>query len=275
MAKREYTEKEKAILRKKKALREKALKEKQANENKSEELLESERIEKLKLITDEESKEISKELKNHAIASFAKYDFYKDGYKKTLGILIFLFLTFLVSCYALVYASMIYKPSNAYLPVDEMGRPFEPSRLTESIHTNSEIIDFASEAYRKMSDYNYVNLDRGYVDDLRPFFTEKSLAKYKKEFLSSNEPVYVRKNNMIVQGALLNGARFDKERTEKLKKESRRMAWVVELNTIKIYQTGNKYYQKKFTTYIRIVRVKNELNPKGIAVHSVVEVEKK
>ena len=228
----------------------------------------------MSITNEEERLQIAKELKTNAIASFARYDFYKDGYKKTLGILIFTLLTVLVSSYALFYSSFLYKPTNAYLPVDPKGYVFEPSSLKKAIHSDSEIIDFASEAYRKISNYNYVNLQTGYISGLREFYTDNTLAKYKSKFLSGNEVLYVKENFFIVESVIFKGARIDEEESRILSKKAGVRAWVVKLNATKIYQAEKKYVRKDVNVYMKIMRVSNERNYKGIAVQSFVEEEK-
>ncbi len=51
----------------------------------------------------EEKTFLNQEMKNQAIASFSRYNFYKDGYLKSLTILIFSILTLIFSIYTLYY----------------------------------------------------------------------------------------------------------------------------------------------------------------------------
>lgn len=237
-------------------------------------LTEEDRVQKLKLITEEDRLSIAKDLKINAVASFARYDFYKDGYKKTLGILLFSILTLMISSYSLIYATVIYQPKNAYIPVNPQGQVLEPYSLDEAIYTEKEIIDFASESYRAISSYNYVNLKTGYINSLRGFYTDSYLAKYKNIFLSSDESKFVLKNFFIVESVQLRGARIDDKKTEILTKQAKRKGWVVKLNTVKVYQNQKKYVRKYYETYVKIVRVRNDRNHRGIAVHSFVEIDK-
>lgn len=268
----------KALLLKKKKLEKlrekKALEASKKQKTQTKIKTEDDRIKSLSITNEEERLQIAKELKTNAIASFARYDFYKDGYKKTLGILIFTFLTVLVSSYALFYSSFLYKPTNAYLPVDPKGYVFEPSSLRKAIHSEAEIIDFASEAYRKISNYNYVNLQTGYISGLRDFYTDGTLAKYKSKFLSGNEVLYVKENFFIVESVIFKGARIDEEESRELSKKAGVRAWVVKLTATKIYQAEKKYVRKDVDVYMKIMRVSNEKNYKGIAVQSFVEEER-
>jgi hypothetical protein len=224
------------------------------------------------LITDEERINISKELKANAIATFAQFQFYKDGYKKSLGILTFTLLTLLVSFSALIYSVFIYQAPPSFIPVDGSKKIMIDYNLKEAVYSDKEIVDYASEVYRKVSAYNYVTLRNGsYFSDIYEYFTSNSFNSYKEAFLGSTESTYVQKNSFIVSSTQLNGARVNQQESKELSAQVGRKMWVVDLNLVKFYQNDQNYIARQYKTKVKIMRVPNTSNEKGIAIQSIVD----
>lgn len=250
-----------------------ALKKKRAALKKKKELEEQKKKSLGKnLITDEERIQISKDLKANAIATFAQFNFYKDGYKKSLGILTFTSLTLLVSFFALIYSVFIYQAPPSFIPVDGSKKIMINYDLKEAVYSDKEIIDYASEVYRKVSAYNYVTLRNGaYFSDIYGYFTSGSFKNYKEAFLASTESTYVQKNSFIVSSTQLNGARINKKESDELSQKVGKKLWVVDLNLVKFYQNDKNYIARQYKTKVKIMRVPNTSNEKGIAVQSIVD----
>lgn len=268
MSKKELTREEKKalLIKKKKA---ELLRKKKQEESDSQGESKSEND----LLTAEEKKALAKELKENALATFAKFDFYKDGYKKTLGIIAFMFLTATVSLYALVYAQFIYSPQNAYLVTNSKGQVLEPTSLKTPLYSDVEVIDFATQAYRDINSYNYVSLKKNYFPKLLPYFTEKTLAKYKETFDKTAEKAYVTEHKFIVESVIFTGATIDQAASEKWSQRANAKMWEVVLTSVKLYQNEGSYVRKKYETRIRVARVPSSKNEKRIAVHSFVDKE--
>lgn len=273
MNKKEMTDEEKKalLLKKKKALllkKKKEEKEKQSQED------ESDTSEKLQLLTDKERIALGRELKENALATFAKFDFYKDGYKKTLGIIAFTLLTCVISFYSLIYAQFIYSPQSAYLVTNSNGQILEPTSLALPLYRDAEIIDFATEAYRDINSYNYVSLKNNYFPDLLKHYTETSLKRYQDTFSKTAEMAYVTEHRFIVESVIFKGATIDKEASKVwTQKAGGIKMWEVVLHSVKVYQNESSYVRKQYETRVRIARVPSSKNENRIAIHSFVDKE--
>lgn len=267
--KKKLTKEEALILRKKRAIakkrkEQKALKEKEAGNSSKKEFL-----------NDKERVLMATKLKENALATFAQFDFYKDGYKKTMGILIFNIIAFLIALSALTYSVFIYKAPPSFIGVNSKKQLLIDTPLSSPIYEDAEIINFATEAYRDITAYNYVNLKSNYFSGLKGHFTEKTLLKYKDAFLSTKEMTFVQENAFIVESTILKSVKIDQKASDKLSSDIGKRIWVVKMNSIKIYQNQKQYVRKNYSTTMKIMRVKNVLNEKGIAVQSFVDKEKK
>ncbi len=272
MSKKELTPEEKKalLLKKKKA----ALLKKKEEESTSQSSKTEDDGENLKLLTDKERLALGKELKENALATFAKFDFYKDGYKKTLGIIAFTALTCFVSLYALIYAQFIYAPQSAYLVTNSKGQVLEPTSLALPLYRDVEIIDFATQAYRDINSYNYVSLKNNYFPNLLKHYTEKSLTSYQAAFTKTAEMAYVTEHRFIVESVIFKGATIDLEASKKWTKKARGVKmWEVVLHSVKIYQNEKSYVRKQYETRIRVSRVSSSKNENRIAIHSFVDKE--
>lgn len=270
MTKREYTQEEKkAILLKRK----KAALQKQ-KESAGEDSVDVNKKEVSPLLDEKERLALAKELKENSLATFAKFDFYKDGYRKTLGIVIFTFLTTIISLYALIYAQFIYSPQNSYIVTNSSGQVLEPTSVKNALYKDVEVIDFATQAYRDINSYNYVSLKNNYFPNLLKHFTEKSLETYKETFNKTAERAYVTEHRFIVESVIFKGASIDVEESAKwTKKAGGAKMWEVVLHSVKIYQNEGSYVRKQYETRIRIIRVPSSKNENRIAIHSFVDKE--
>lgn len=248
--------KKQALLRKKKAAKE---------------AKESEK--KKEFLSDDERKELASNLRKNALATFAQFDFYKDGYKKTMGILIFNVLAFVVAISAFIYSAVIYKAPPSFLGVNSNKQLLISYPLTNPVYSDAEIVNFATEAYRDITAYNYVNLRSNYFSGLKNYFTEKTLKKYKEVFLGTDEMTFIQKNAFIVESTILKNAIVDLKESQALSQKVGKKVWVVKMKSIKIYQNNKTYVRKNYITTMKIMRVENEQNEKGIAIQSFVDVE--
>lgn len=275
MSKKPLTNEEKKILLEKKK-RIELLKKKKEQEAKKASMEKSLFYKNEDLLTDKERIDLAKDLKNNAIGVFARFNFYKDGYKKTLGILIFTLLTMIFTTCSLFYALFVFKAPNGYIPVDSYLRIESQRSLLDPIYTDEEIINYASQAYRKINEYNYVNIDKSYISDISPYFSEKTLASYKEQFFGTNEFKYIKENSFIVQSVILKGAKINVEETKRIQDKSPNMKfWVVDLRTAKIYQNEKFYIKKDYLSRVRIARVNQSVNEKGIIIQSIIDIEEK
>lgn len=261
--------KEELLKRKKKALLKKK-KEEAAKKEKSK-LLET------TMITDEERIKIATEMKANAVGSFARFSFYKDGYKKTLGILLFSILILMMTSYSLFYSLFVYKPSNIYLPVNSLDQLVEPVPLDQPLFTDNEVRKFASDAFTAVSNYNYVTVDNTYFSEISGWFTPDSFQKYKDAFKKGSEIKVVKEQFFVVNKITVKDATINNEESVLLRQKSSVYLWVVNLKSRRIYQNRTGFTYEDYDTRIIITRSPVRVNEKGLAVHSIVnkKIDKK
>lgn len=223
------------------------------------------------LITDEERIGISKELKSNALAVFSRFSYYKTGYHKTLGILIFSILITLMSSYSLIYSMFMYKAPNVYLPVNSIGQLVDPVPLTEPLFTDNEIRKFSADAFSAISNYNYVTVNSTYFTDISEWFTPKSFKVYKDDFNNGSEIKVVKENFFVVKEITVREATINKKEGESLRKKSPNVyLWVVNLKSKRIYQNRTGFAYEDYNTRIIVTRSPVRINERGLAIHSIV-----
>lgn len=224
-------------------------------------------------LSDEERLSLASDLKKNALATFAQFDFYKDGYKKSLGILIFNMLSVLIAFSAFIYSAFIYKAPPSFIGVNSNRQLMIEYPLTEPVFSDAEIVNFAATAYRDINNYNYVNLRSNYFSGLKSYYTEDSLNKYKESFLNTKEMVFIQENSYIVESTILRGVKIDKKESDLLSSQIGKKIWVVKMKSIKTYQNKDEYIRKNYETTMKVMRVEHTKNERGIAIQSFVDKE--
>lgn len=222
------------------------------------------------LITDEERLSMAKDMKENAIASFSRFSFYKDGYQKTLGILIFTLMIAAMSSYSLFYSLFIFKAPNVYLPVNSISQLIDPVPLSESLFTENEIRRFAADAFTGISSYNYVTVDNNYFTDISKWFTPNSFKKYKTQFNNGSEIKVVKENFFVVNQITVQEATINKKAGVSLREQSDVYLWVVNIKSRRVYQNRTGFTYEDYKTRMIVTRSPVRINEKGLAVHSVV-----
>jgi len=237
---------------------------------KAEALREKKKVINETLITDEERIKIATEMKSNAIASFSRFSFYKDGYQKTLGILIFSILIMAMSAYSLFYSLVVYKASNVYLPVNSISQLIDPVPLNEASFNDNEIRRFSADAFVSLSNYNYVTVNSNYFTEISKWFTPSSFAKYKDQFNSGSEIKIVKENYFVVNQITVEEATIDKKAGMSLRKEAGIYLWVINLKSRRIYQNRTGFTYEDYNSRMIVTRSPVDINEKGLAVHSIV-----
>lgn len=239
-------------------------------------LLKKQKEEKLKkesaktLLSKEEKLELSKDLQTNALSTLQRFKFYKDGYMLSLGILFFTIISVITAGYFLFYSAFLYKAPNTYLPVNEQEQLLDAIPLSQSIYTDNEIRQFATDALNKLTDYNYVTVNSTYFTDIRDLFTKTGFKNYKEQFENSPEIKMVKTNYFVVSSNIVTDARLPKDANKALRAKSRKYVWVVELTSNRVYQNSNGFTYTNYKTRMIIIRTPRSENKKGIAIHSIV-----
>lgn len=258
------------ILKRRKAAKLKAIKKEKELADKKEKISVKDDV----VVEDEKEDIFDENMKSearlNAVASFERFNFYKDGYKKTLGILISTIFTLMAVFYSLYYSLYVYKAPNVYLPVNAIGQLIDPVPLSEALFTDNEIRKFASEAFSDLSNYNYVTVDNTYFSDISKWFTPNSFLNYKNDFKQGSEIKVVKEHFFVVSEITVKDATINVEESELYRAESNVYLWVVNIKSRRIYQNRTGFTYEDYDTRMIITRSPVKINEKGLAIHSVV-----
>ena len=223
-----------------------------------------------KLVTDAERLKLSEDMKANAAAVFARFDFYKDGYLKSVGVLVFSIMTLAIASYSVYYSSLVFKAPNVYLPVNSISQLVDPVPLDEALFTDNEVRRFASDAFSAISNYNYVTVNSNYFTNISEWFTPNSFMEYKNQFNKSSEIKVVKENFFVVNKITVKEATINEVESLKLRNGSSTYLWVVNLKSRRVYQNRTGFTYEDYDTRMIITRSPVRINERGLAVHSIV-----
>lgn len=197
------------------------------------------------------------------IAVAMRNNFYRDGQRKVMVVLLFSILCNLVLAGILTYV-ITHPPAPKYFATSISGRITPLFSLDEPNQSDSAVLQWANQAAIAAFSYNFVNY-RTELQASSGFFTAEGWDQFLKALDESNNLVAVKAKKLIVsavatkapvilQKGLLNGV----------------YAWRVQMPLLVTYQSASEFSQQNNVVTILISRVSTLNSPRGIGISQFV-----
>ena len=197
------------------------------------------------------------------IAVAMRNNFYRDGQRKVMLVLLFSFLCNVILSGILAYI-ITHPPAPKYFATSISGRITPLFALDEPNQSDSAILQWANQAAIAAFSYNFVNY-RTELQASSGFFTAEGWDQFLKALDDSNNLVAVKAKKLIVsavatkapvilQKGLLNG----------------RYAWRVQMPILVTYQSASEFSQQSNVVTMLISRVSTLNSPRGIGISQFV-----
>jgi intracellular multiplication protein IcmL len=186
-------------------------------------------------------------------------NFYRDGQRKLVVILLVSMLANAVFAFLLVYI-MMHPPEPKYFATSINGRITPLFALNQPNQSDSAVLQWANQAAIAAFSYNFVNY-RSELQAASGFFTEEGWSQFLSALQDSNNLDAVKAKKLVVsavatrapiilQKGILNG----------------NYAWRVQMPILVTYQSASEFSQQNNVVTMLITRVSTLNTPRGIGI---------
>ncbi|MDF1684134.1 MAG: type IVB secretion system apparatus protein IcmL/DotI [Legionellaceae bacterium] len=190
-------------------------------------------------------------------------DFYRDGQRKMMVMLLLSFISNVLMALLLAYL-MTHPPAPKYFATSINGRITPLFALNEPNQSDSAVLQWANQAAVAAFTYNFVNY-RTELQASSGFFTSEGWTQFLTALDDSNNLDAVRVKKLIVsavatsapiilQKGVLNG----------------RYSWRVQMPMLVTYQSASEFSQQRNVVTILISRISTLNSPRGIGISQFV-----
>ena len=190
-------------------------------------------------------------------------DFYRDGQRKMMVMLLLSFISNVLMALLLVYL-MTHPPAPKYFATSINGRITPLFALNEPNQSDSAVLQWANQAAVAAFTYNFVNY-RTELQASSGFFTSAGWTQFLTALEDSNNLDAVRVKKLIVsavatsapiilQKGILNG----------------RYSWRVQMPMLVTYQSASEFSQQRNVVTLLISRISTLNSPRGIGISQFV-----
>lgn len=186
-------------------------------------------------------------------------DFYRDGQRKMMVILLLSFISNVLMASLLAYL-LTHPPAPKYFATSINGRITPLFALNEPNQSDSAVLQWANQAAVAAFTYNFVNY-RTELQASSGFFTSEGWTQFLTALEDSNNLDAVRAKKLIVsavatsapiilQKGVLNG----------------RYSWRVQMPMLVTYQSASEFSQQRNVVTLLISRISTLNSPRGIGI---------
>ncbi|NCT56284.1 MAG: type IV secretion protein DotI [Legionella sp.] len=186
-------------------------------------------------------------------------DFYRDGQRKMMVILLLSFISNILMASLLAYL-LTHPPAPKYFATSINGRITPLFALNEPNQSDSAVLQWANQAAVAAFTYNFVNY-RTELQASSGFFTSEGWTQFLTALEDSNNLDAVRAKKLIVsavatsapiilQKGVLNG----------------RYSWRVQMPMLVTYQSASEFSQQRNVVTLLISRISTLNSPRGIGI---------
>lgn len=197
------------------------------------------------------------------IAVTMRNNFYRDGQRKIIAILLLSILSNVILASMLIYM-ITHPPEPKYFATSINGRITPLFALNEPNQSDSAVLQWANQAAIAAFTYNFVNY-RSELQASSGFFTAEGWDQFLNALKQSNNLEAVKAKKLIVsavatrapvilQKGILNG----------------RFAWRVQMPVLVTYQSASEFTQQSNVVTMLISRVSTLNSPRGIGISQFV-----
>ncbi len=193
-----------------------------------------------------------------------KHKFYKDGYLKSLGIVLFTLLTFAVAVYWAAHMYM-YEPPVKYIPVDAENQVLKQIPESQPVMSEEQLKQWTYDAMVDIFSYDYYRIDT-HGAKIRKYFSAKSFEEYMTNFKESSDIKRVQRNFFIVDvepsmpeiiqsGQLNNGTLY----------------WRFEIELRRLFVNHQGFIKEKNNFIVNVVRSNSPEAEEGVLIYNIRE----
>ncbi|MGE3919446.1 MAG: type IVB secretion system apparatus protein IcmL/DotI [Gammaproteobacteria bacterium] len=190
-------------------------------------------------------------------------DFYRDNYRKIVGILLFAIVIVFILAGALVY-QISHPPTPKYFATDIQGRMIRLTPLDQPNLSQSALLQWANLAAVAAFTYNFVNY-RQELEAASEFFTPDGWQNFISELQSSNNLKAVIDKKLVVS-AVATGAPVILQQGVL----DGRYAWRVQMPILVSYQSASQITQQNLVVTMLIIRISTLNSARGIGIEQFV-----
>lgn len=202
-------------------------------------------------------------LVNAIAAIYVRNNFYQQGQRKLLKILLVSLVTNFLLGYTLLHL-YLYPPAPQYFPVGLSGRIVPIIPLNRPNQPDDSILQWASQAAVASFSYSYVN----YREELQAssgFFSGVGWKNFMQALQQSNNLEAVKTKRMVVSAQLVGTSKIIiKELVNDL------YEWRIDVPVLVTYQNDTEYTQQYNMVNILLSRVSMLNAPKGVGIEQLV-----
>lgn len=203
--------------------------------------------------------------KDPILAVYMRYEFYRDGYRKILGMVV---ASVLINCVLAVgvFSLVTNPPPPRYFATSPDGQIIPVRPLTEPVYSTADILAWATNVGITAYSYDYVNY-RSDLQALAGSFTSDGWTTFLAALEGSRMLDSVMSQKLVMT-AVPTGAPIIKQQGLL----NGRYSWKIAIPML-VKLTGSVALQQPVQIYMLIQRVSLVNNPKGIAVSSFIVSE--
>lgn len=189
-----------------------------------------------------------------------RQNFYRDGYRRLLGVVTILALIAVVMVSIIAYLAYHQKKRPEYFATTQDGRILPIYPLSSPIVSQEQLLQWANQAAISVYNYSFVNY-RKELQEASDYFTPEGWKSFEDALTrSSNLETVIKKK--LVSSAVATGAPV----VEKRGILNGRYTWRISMPLLITYESASDVIQQSLIVTMNIVRVPVINTPKGIAI---------
>lgn len=194
-------------------------------------------------------------------------NFYRDNYRRLVGILLLMIIINLGLVGAVVYL-LTHKPAPQYFATSSDGRITPLYPLSESVVTPPELLQWANQAAVAAYTYNFVNY-RQELQAASEYFTPHGWTQFTESLKATRNLETVQAKKLVVSATATGAPRITDQGLL-----NGRYAWKVQIPLLVTYESTSERIQQPVIVNMIIMRVSTLNTPKGIAIDQFIATER-
>lgn len=195
----------------------------------------------------------------------SRNEFYRDNYKKILGLLLASVFIALIQGIGIIYL-LTHPPAPKYFATDGQGRIIPLVPLDQPYLSDAVVTQWINVAVVSSFTFDFVNY-RSQLQSVSSYYTPQAWQNFLEQLQSSGNLSTVISNRMMVSAVATGAPVISRQgRIENV------YAWRIHLPLLITYQ-GTQVTQQNVVASVLVVRVSTLTNPKGIAIAQLVLAE--
>lgn len=189
-------------------------------------------------------------------------DFYKDNYRRVLGLLIMAIVIIAMLTSVLVYM-LTHPPAPKYFATDSQGRLLPVLPLNEPNLSDAALLQWTNMAVVSAFTFDFVNY-RTQLQSASQYFTTEGWQEFLNALKSSGNISSVISGRMTVSAVATGAPVISQQGTI-----DNRYVWRIKMPMLITYQ-GTQITQQNVMANILVVRISTLTNPKGIGIAQLI-----